>query len=345
MADTVIAALRATARKHPARTAYAHKEAGHWRETAWAEYHELVRRTARGLMALGVGPGRNLAILSSNRPEWFLASLGTVAAGALPAGIYTTSAPEQCEYIARHCEAAVVVVENGARLQTFLECRERLPLLRAIVLLDGASTAAGVFSWGELLRRGETVAEDALDARIAALAPEACASLIYTSGTTGPPKAVMTSHGNVLWVARAVVRILEVTPEDRGLCYLPLSHVAEQNLSLFGPLVAAAPPILPRASRRHRTIFARFGRRCSLECRAYGRRCRRRSWPESPRPARDDGASSSGRGMWLCVPAMRRSAEKDLPWAWSSLEPWSSGRCAAAWAWIARGSASFPLRP
>ena len=238
MADTVIAALEGTARAHPTRTAYARKEAGVWRETRWAEYHEIVRRTARGLMALGVGPGRNVAILSSNRPEWFLASLGAVATGGVPAGIYTTSAPEQCEYIAHHCEAAVVVVENPDHLATFLACRERLPHLRAIVLLEGVSTAEGVVSWNELLRHGEEVSEGQLDGRIAALDPEACASLIYTSGTTGPPKAVMISHRNILWVARVVVRILEVVPEDRGLCYLPLSHVAEQDLSLFGPIVS-----------------------------------------------------------------------------------------------------------
>ena len=238
MADTVIAALQATARAHPTRTAYARKKGGVWRETGWAEYDDLVRRTARGLMALGVGPGRNVAILSSNRPEWFLASLGAIATGGVPAGIYTTSSPEQCEYIAHHCEAAVVVVESPAHLATFLECRARLPHLRTIVLLDGASTAEGVLGWDELLRRGEAVDKSALDACLTALDPEACASLIYTSGTTGPPKAVMISHRNILWVARVVVRMLEVVPEDRGLCYLPLSHVAEQTLSLFGPVVA-----------------------------------------------------------------------------------------------------------
>jgi len=84
------------------------------------------------------------------------------------------------------------------------------------------------------------VDDASLDARIAALDPETCASLIYTSGTTGPPKAVMISHRNILWVARVVVRMLGVVAEDRGLCYLPLSHVAEQNLSLFGPLIAGS---------------------------------------------------------------------------------------------------------
>ncbi len=234
----MIAALEASARHHAARPAYAHKHGGSWRETNFQEYYAQVRRVARGLMSLGVGPTGNVAILSGNRPEWFLACLGTVAAGGVPTGIYVTSAPEQAEYIARHCQAAVVVVENQAHLATFLGFKHRLPGLRAIILLEGQVEGDGVVSWNELLARAGDVDEAELDARIAGLDPGGCASLIYTSGTTGPPKAVMVSHRNILFVARTVVQALGVSAGDRGLCYLPLSHVAEQSLSLFGPIVA-----------------------------------------------------------------------------------------------------------
>ena len=238
MAETVIAALEALARTLPTRTAWAHKDKGRWRETSFAEYHALVRGAARGLMALGVGPGRNAAILSANRPEWFLSSLGATAAGAIPAGIYTTSSPEQCAYIARHCEAAVVVAGNEMHLRSLLALRDQLPQLRHFVLLEGQSSEPGVVAWEELLRRGESVTENELDVRIAALDPGGCAGLIYTSGTTGPPKAVMISHRNILWTARTVCALFDVGEHDRGLCYLPLSHVAEQCLSLYAPLVS-----------------------------------------------------------------------------------------------------------
>jgi long-subunit acyl-CoA synthetase (AMP-forming) len=236
MPETVMAALAATARAHPGRIAFARKEAGAWRETTFAAYHSLVRRTARGLMALGARDGRNVVILSANRPEWLLASLGAAAAGSVAAGLYTTSAPQQCEYIAHHCEAVVAVVENEAHLRTFLAFRDRLPHLQAIVLIEGRSTADGVSSWDDMLRRGDEVAESELDERIAALDSSRCASLIYTSGTTGPPKAVMISHESLLWVSRTIARVVGIGPEDGGLCYLPLSHVAEQTLSLFGPV-------------------------------------------------------------------------------------------------------------
>ena len=253
MPETVMAALAATARAHPGRIAFARKEAGAWRETTFAAYHSLVRRTARGLMALGAGDGRNVVILSANRPEWLLASLGAAAAGSVAAGLYTTSAPQQCEYIAHHCEAVVAVVENEAHLRTFLAFRDRLPHLQAIVLIEGRSTANGVSSWDDMLRRGDEVAESELDERIAALDSSRCASLIYTSGTTGPPKAVMISHESLLWVSRTIARVVGIGPEDRGLCYLPLSHVAEQTLSLFGPVANGLRDLLcgkPREGAR-----------------------------------------------------------------------------------------------
>jgi long-chain acyl-CoA synthetase len=39
-------------------------------------------------------------------------ALGTMAVGAVPAGIYTTCSPSETQYIIDHAEAAVVLVEN-----------------------------------------------------------------------------------------------------------------------------------------------------------------------------------------------------------------------------------------
>ena len=66
-------------------------------------------------MSLGYGVGDGVAIMSDNCPEWLFADMGAMIARAVPAGIYQTCTPEQTAYIARHCEAKVVVVQNQAQ--------------------------------------------------------------------------------------------------------------------------------------------------------------------------------------------------------------------------------------
>jgi long-subunit acyl-CoA synthetase (AMP-forming) len=214
------------------------RRAGGWQATTWREYRDEVRRIARGFLQLGLEPGRGVALFSGNRPEWLVAHLAAIYAGARPAGIYVTSAGEQIRYIAHHCEARIALAGDGEQLARLLALRGSLPHLQAIVLADGESAEPGVHSWAEVARLGAAVPEERLQERADALRPEDCASLVYTSGTTGPPKAVMLSHRNLVWMGGAIVRAAGMREDDRAVSYLPLSHVAEQMNSLYDPLTA-----------------------------------------------------------------------------------------------------------
>ena len=96
MPTRIIDALDRTARVHGNNPALRRKRDGAWETTTWRDYREQVRLAARALVALGVAPGEHVVILGYNCPEWFVADIGAIAAGAIPAGIYTTSSAEQC---------------------------------------------------------------------------------------------------------------------------------------------------------------------------------------------------------------------------------------------------------
>ena len=74
-----------------------YKQDGEWLPISWNGYRDAVWRAAGGFMRLGLEPGQGVAILGFNRPEWFIADLAAIVAGGLPAGIYTTCTPEQCQ--------------------------------------------------------------------------------------------------------------------------------------------------------------------------------------------------------------------------------------------------------
>ncbi len=231
MLDSILHVLDATVGAHPDRPAMARKHAGGWETTTWRGYRDAVRQAARALVVTGVAPGQGVVILSFNRSEWFVTNLAAMAVGARPAGIYTNSTPEQCRYVAEHAEAAVAVVENRAALERFEGAGGRPPRLKAIVLLDGPATGAGVVTWAEFLGRGDASHDAEVDGRTAAARRDDVASLIYTSGTTGTPKAVMLTHGNLAFIARKAQEILPIVATDRLISYLPLSHIAEQVVS------------------------------------------------------------------------------------------------------------------
>jgi long-subunit acyl-CoA synthetase (AMP-forming) len=236
--ETVLAALDAAAARHGARPALHYLRDGTWKTISWQEYRAAVRLAARGLMARGLEPDAGVVILAANRPEWFVADLAAIAAGALPAGIYTTSTAEQTRYIAEHADAAVAVVENRELLECSGLAQSRPSTLRTIVLMNGDGNGAEILSWRELLEAGELVGEAELDRRIAAQRPDDVCTLIYTSGTTGSPKAVMLTHRNVTWTSTRVAKDVGLTADDHVVSYLPLSHIAEQAVSLHAPMQA-----------------------------------------------------------------------------------------------------------
>jgi len=225
-----------TVRSHAPKPAMRVKRAGSWHTITWGEYHKQVRQVARALISLSAQPGSRVAIIGYNCPEWFIADVGAIYAGLVPLGIYTTNSPEQCEYIASHSEAVVVFVDDKVQLAKFLEVRGRLPALKAIVLMHGEATGAGVYTWTKFLELGLNTTEQELDRRVAAQSADDMATLIYTSGTTGTPKAVMLTHDNLTWTAQCAVGLLNPTAGEHIVSYLPLSHIAEQVVSLHGPV-------------------------------------------------------------------------------------------------------------
>ena len=231
-----------TVSKYGDRPALRVKDGGGWKTVTWSSYGRDARLAARALIKLGVEPGKGVSLLGNNTPEWLVADVGAILAGAMPAGIYTTNSPEQVRYITDHCEAKVSFADTPAQVAKFVAVQDHLPLLETVVQMSGkpAADAGGgrlrVLGWEEFLALGQTVPESELEARIKAQKPDDVCTLIYTSGTTGEPKGVMITHTNIVWTAGSLLLTLNLGADDITLSYLPLSHVAEQVLTIHGPM-------------------------------------------------------------------------------------------------------------
>ncbi|MFK7984575.1 MAG: long-chain fatty acid--CoA ligase [Sandaracinaceae bacterium] len=253
VADTIVHRALDQAKARGDAPAYLVKQGAYWEATSWRDYGREIETAARGLLRLGVAFGDRICILGFNRPEWVITDVAAMAIGGVPAGIYTTCSKEKVAYILNHSEAPVILVENADQWAKIEAKKDELPHLKKVIFMKGAKPPKDdlAIGWDAFMALGretdspltdleptadgvETVDAE-LRARIDKLSPEQLATLIYTSGTTGPPKAVMLSHGNLSWTARILAQITTMEAGGRSLSYLPLSHIAEQMVTVHGP--------------------------------------------------------------------------------------------------------------
>jgi long-chain acyl-CoA synthetase len=240
MADTILHRLHQNGRTRPNAPAYYEKVNNAWVPTSWQEYVQQVRQAAKALLAIGVKPGQNTAILGFNRSEWVIFDLATMLIGGAPAGIYTTNSASECQYIVDNSASPVILVENKYQWDKIKEVRDSIPTLKHIVVMKGTKIDDPMtLNWDDFMAKGNDIPDAEIDAHLEALPYKGLATLIYTSGTTGPPKGVMLSHENVVTTAASAQKLLNLGSADSVLSYLPLSHIAEQMFTIHAAIAAS----------------------------------------------------------------------------------------------------------
>ncbi|XP_042638362.1 long-chain-fatty-acid--CoA ligase ACSBG1 [Orycteropus afer afer] len=225
--------------KYGSLSALGFKRQGKWERISYFQYYLLSRKAAKGFLKLGLERAHSVAILGFNSPEWFFSAVGTVFAGGIVTGIYTTSSPEACQFIAHDCRANIIVVDTQKQLEKILKIWKHLPHLKAVVIYQEPlpKKMANVYTMEECMELGNDVSEEALDNIISTQQPNQCCALVYTSGTTGNPKGVMLSQDNITWTARYSSQAGEIQPaeiqQEVVVSYLPLSHIAAQIYDLW----------------------------------------------------------------------------------------------------------------
>lgn len=208
---------------------------GQWISYTYREMGDTVRQIARALLALGVQPGDRVGIFAENRPEWALVDFAVLAVGGVSVPIYATNTRNEAAYIVDETGMAIIFTggqDNYDKAQSIIASSTSL---KHIIALDDQTEINGErsqhFSQLQALDV-DPAANDEIEARLAADADD-LATIIYTSGTTGEPKGVMLTHANIFHQLKALEDEFHVTPDDRSLCFLPLSHVYERSWSFF----------------------------------------------------------------------------------------------------------------
>jgi fatty-acyl-CoA synthase len=222
---------------------------GHRR--TWAELLCDVDRTARGLLALGLGKGDHVAVWATNVPEWILLQFATARIGAVLVTINPAYRAFELEYVLKQSDAAALFLVDRFKSSDYFAMLEevcpelptaKFPKLRHVVAIKGNSPA-GMMRWQQMIDAGESVQATRIDAT-----PVACGEAIniqYTSGTTGFPKAATLSHRNLLLNGYHVGRCQRLTEKDRVCIPVPFYHCFGCVLGTLCCTVHGATMIIP----------------------------------------------------------------------------------------------------
>ena len=220
------------------KTAHMVKRDGAWQEISWQDLGDIVRHVAKGLLTLDLQAGDRVAILSDSRAEWVQCDLGIMAAAGITVPIYASSTPDQAAYILQNSGAAAMFIDTSAQLDKILAVRDQVPTLKHIVMIvdNPPGDDDTILALADLIQRGRDSAdqEAVLEARLQGLTPEHEATYVYTSGTTGPPKGVVQTHGNHLFMMESGSSVADIGEGDVNLLFLPLAHSFARFESFLG---------------------------------------------------------------------------------------------------------------
>jgi len=212
----------------------------------WPEVARQARAIAHGLRAIGIQPGDRVALVAENRPEWLIADVAIMAAGAITVPAYTTNMPDDHLHVLDDSGARAVIVSTSALLKRVLPAAARASRLGTVIAIEppqvGQSSGYELMSWEGLIARGEAEGGDAVPDTVTTASRTDTACLIYTSGTGGAPKGVMLSHGAILFNCMGAYDLLSEfsLADEVFLSFLPLSHSYEHTAGQFFPISIAA---------------------------------------------------------------------------------------------------------
>ena len=176
----------------------------------YAEAEEKVINVAYYLKSQGIGKGSNVAVTGKNSPEWAIAYLAILKAGATVVPLDYQLTDKEIDNLLAFSSVTHLFID--AERINKIDADGKVGLTEKITLEPGDDASYIMNKKGDKRKKLDKAGEDDI------------AAILYTSGTTGKPKGVMLSHSNLVSDCYLAQDLLTVLPTDVFYALLPIHH-------------------------------------------------------------------------------------------------------------------------
>lgn len=176
----------------------------------YTEAYDRIRKVAAYLRSLGLEKDTKIALTGKNSPEWAIAYLSILEAGAIVVPVdYQLSLAEAANLV-QACDATILFVDEEKAAELPAAC----PKVATVLSLyeGGASYLYDLEPPAGPIPEARRAAENDL------------AAILFTSGTTGIPKGVMLTHRNLVSDCLLAQANLHIYHTDVFYALLPIHH-------------------------------------------------------------------------------------------------------------------------
>jgi long-chain acyl-CoA synthetase len=211
---TLVEMLKITVKRHPKRPCFTIYEP----DRISLNYEEALAKieaVAHWLHSKGVRKGDKVALTGKNAPEWTIAYLGILFAGAIIVPIDAQLHFDECANLIKVAGAKILFADEDKHDKFIAEKGG----LREIVSLN---KGLGAYIYDI----------DGPAADIELPSEQDLAAILFTSGTTGTPKGVMLSHRNLVSDNYLAQCCIDLSERDVFYALLPIHHAYSMTVFL-----------------------------------------------------------------------------------------------------------------
>ncbi|QQK78050.1 AMP-binding protein [Salicibibacter cibarius] len=221
--STIHGILERNARKFPEKEAFITANA----RLTYPQMNRIANQFARFLQQEGIDRQDRVAIISTNSEYFFFAYFALMKIGAVPMPLNVKLTSGEMIPILENMETSSVLFESDFKL-----------------LIDDVHkymTMSHRYSIEASIEEAKGYTEENLSLSINQ--SDVC-EVMFTSGTTGVPKGAVFTHERLIALAAGIAIEFQLSPKDRALTMMPLSHSAPLNDFFLAPFYCGASHII-----------------------------------------------------------------------------------------------------